>query len=142
MRGTKLFVGALATVLLARVPVAAQQIPPPPPENHYDPIPGPYFVGPADIETASGSELLDRIAEGWVGPRLSAFSLCVHPGTTPPGNDASWIVLNRVAAELHRRGAEIVLIEPFYRCPGLPPPKLEGHTVIEIRGLLRPRPIR
>lgn len=134
--------GALAMVLLAHLPVAAQQIPPAPPENHYDPIPGPYFVGPAEIETASGSELLDRIVEGWAGPRLSAFSLCVHPGTTPPGNDASWIVLNRVATELHRRGAEIVLIEPFYRCPGPPTPKLDDHTVIEIRGLLRPRLIR
>lgn len=132
---------ALAMVLHGAAPAAAQQVPPPPPPAHiYDPVPGPYYVF---LDAGGGivdPGVLDNAAAGWAGPALSAFSLCIHPGKVPPGNAVSFDALRRVASELHRRGAEIVLIEPAYRCPGPPIPKLAAFTFVEVRGLVRSQP--
>lgn len=135
--------GGLAIVLLGAVPAAAQQVPPPhPPMNIYDPVPGPYYVFLDEKGGIVDLGVLDNAAAGWAGPALSAFSLCIHPGRVPPSDDIFFIALRRVASELQRRGAEIVLIEPAYRCPGPPVPKLAAYTVVEIRGLIRPQPPR
>ena len=107
----------------------------------YDPIPGPYYVIVDDAGGVASDQIgvIANAVDSWQGDSLQAFLLCFWPKSVPIDWDVQFKAMRAVTQALKIRGVRVVATLPDPVCHDtLPSPRLEGHAVVRILGIIVP----